>query len=367
MLGTLQEEEKLRWKDFVQPLVHAYNCTKNDTTGYSPYQLMFGRQPNLPIDIAFGLNKQSGRGDTHCQYVKGLRASLTESYKIAIEHSEKTASYNKQRFDTTVRESKLEVGDRVLVKNVGLRGKHKISNKWTNTVYKVIKQIENLPVYVVTPFDAEGPERVLHRDLLLPCGFLSVTKDQPEPRIQNQLRKSKRLRSSATNRGAGNEISEDLLSDSKDEDAEYYYYPPIKMVTDVGTRTNEEPDEDMQTEPEHHMLDTNELAGERTEPGNAGLDVTNEHVSLPPLNPEASPFEPQEPKETISEEKQLRNHHEENVEVRRSTRERTHPKRLTYPSLGNPLVVVMQSLLGGLDKALQVALESDLYAPVFDV
>ncbi len=44
---------------------------------------------------------------------------------------------------------------------------------------------------------------------------------------------------------------------------------------------------------------------------------------------------------------------------RRSTRERTRPKRLTYPSLGSPLVEVMQSLLRGLDKAFTEALTVD--------
>uniref|UniRef100_A0A3Q2XXG7 Gypsy retrotransposon integrase-like protein 1 n=1 Tax=Hippocampus comes TaxID=109280 RepID=A0A3Q2XXG7_HIPCM len=54
MLGTLEEKNKSHWRDFVKPLTHAYNCTKNDTTGYSPYELMFGRQPRLPIDLVLG-------------------------------------------------------------------------------------------------------------------------------------------------------------------------------------------------------------------------------------------------------------------------------------------------------------------------
>ncbi len=55
MLGTLNNKEKSRWKDYVKPLVHAYNCTKSDVTGFSPYELMFGRQPRLQIDLSFGL------------------------------------------------------------------------------------------------------------------------------------------------------------------------------------------------------------------------------------------------------------------------------------------------------------------------
>lgn len=102
MLGTLQEEDKVKWRDFVQPLVHAHNCTKHDTTGYSPYQRMFGR-PNLPIDIAFGLNSDGRGKESHIQYDKRLRESLLESYKIATDNSAKSALHNKQRFDQSQR------------------------------------------------------------------------------------------------------------------------------------------------------------------------------------------------------------------------------------------------------------------------
>lgn len=39
------------------------------------------------------------------------------------------------------------------------------------------------------------------------------------------------------------------------------------------------------------------------------------------------------------------------VPLRRSSRDRTAPKKLTYLTLRNPLVTVMHSILTGLDKA----------------
>ena len=51
MLGTLSDEEKSDWKSHLGCMTHAYNCTKHASTTYSPYYLMFGRHPRLPIDV----------------------------------------------------------------------------------------------------------------------------------------------------------------------------------------------------------------------------------------------------------------------------------------------------------------------------
>lgn len=45
MLSTLSEEQKSDWKSHVAPLVHAYNATMSDPTGYTPHYLMFGWHP----------------------------------------------------------------------------------------------------------------------------------------------------------------------------------------------------------------------------------------------------------------------------------------------------------------------------------
>lgn len=97
--------------------MHAYNCTRNDTTMYTPYERKFGRQPRLPVDLAFRLPVDTPT-KSHSQYVRDLKNRLCESYEVVTKNAEKVAKHNKRRFDERVVDSTLEEDDRVLVRNV---------------------------------------------------------------------------------------------------------------------------------------------------------------------------------------------------------------------------------------------------------
>jgi transposase InsO family protein len=170
MLGTLAEDKKTRWKDHLQAMVFAYNCTRCETTGYSPFELMYGRKPRIPADVMFGLEEQ-GEGKTYNEYIEDLRSKMSDAYKVVKANIDRAQGRSKMRYDTKVRGTTVEVGDRVLVKKVYFgEGKHKLADKWEENVYVVVKKKDGFPVYDVKPEVGKGRTRRLHRNMLLPIG-----------------------------------------------------------------------------------------------------------------------------------------------------------------------------------------------------
>ena len=47
MLSALPESRKSKWHESLNHVIHAYNCTRQESTGYSPYLLLFGRNARL--------------------------------------------------------------------------------------------------------------------------------------------------------------------------------------------------------------------------------------------------------------------------------------------------------------------------------
>ena len=171
MLGTLSEEEKSDWKSHLGCMTHAYNCTKHASTTYSPYYLMFGRHPRLPIDVEFGLNKPNcSDNSSKSRYIQKLRRRLNYAFQKASKYSDQQASRYKHSYDKSVKGPQLHENDLVLVKIVAHKGRHKLQDRWEPEEYVVIEQpIAGTPVYKVKPVNGDNV-RTLHRNLLLPLG-----------------------------------------------------------------------------------------------------------------------------------------------------------------------------------------------------
>lgn len=82
MLRNLSETAKADWKSSLAKVVHSYNCTRNEATGYAPYFLLFGCSPKPLIDLMFGL-KTREQSSSHKDYAERWRAKMTEAYKLA--------------------------------------------------------------------------------------------------------------------------------------------------------------------------------------------------------------------------------------------------------------------------------------------
>ena len=68
-------QEKSEWKNHIGMLVHVYNCTRNSATGFSPYYIMYGRQPHLPVDVFLDLAPQTTIAPDTTKFVQKMRES----------------------------------------------------------------------------------------------------------------------------------------------------------------------------------------------------------------------------------------------------------------------------------------------------
>ena len=139
MLRTLPEEFKVEWTNHVNTLTYAYNCTRSNTTGFSPYYLLYGRHPLLPIDIEFGVMTLDLGETITLKYVKELQRRLEYAFRKANAFSRKEAQRSKRQYDKSAKSPKLEPGDLVLVRKKGFQEKHKITDHWEEDPYEVIK------------------------------------------------------------------------------------------------------------------------------------------------------------------------------------------------------------------------------------
>ncbi|KAJ8405812.1 hypothetical protein AAFF_G00312490 [Aldrovandia affinis] len=167
LLRTLPLTQKREWTKYLpQVTFSSYNTTIHQSTGESPYLLMFGQEPQLPIDFLLGrvgnppkVGWTTGFRNTRDDF-KLLSMGARVRLKVAAER-------RKERQDQLVRGVDLKEDQLVYLRDHSVRGRNKIQDLWSSTVHKILKAPQQGgPVYTIAPVDALEQVKHVHRTML---------------------------------------------------------------------------------------------------------------------------------------------------------------------------------------------------------
>ncbi|KAL7851926.1 hypothetical protein SRHO_G00177110 [Serrasalmus rhombeus] len=297
---------------------------------------MFGRQPRLPVDLAFKLPVQEGQHSSHSEYVQNLKSRLKESYKIAMEKAVKIAHKNKTRY-LPVEESSGSV-QKPVPRRPGTRTHPAIEEEDSSNEDDVLISVylsPSVPTVCGNPVQPDPPttnvEDIQHTE---PPGTRPV--DNPvnaqnvdsTPDLDNPP-------------DVFDSTSDDPLvfmeSNLHEADIEYLLIDkvtPMEQADETLTRNDLTEYDFPNVQREQLPVPSNML----------DIDEKNDGIRV------AEPAERKEETDTM-EVKDRTIQMDTNDAVRRSERNRQLPRRLDYTELGNTLLTAVKSFLQGLSTA----------------
>lgn len=184
LLRTLPPSRKRDWVDCLPQVTFCYNTTPHQATGETPHFLMFGQDPRLPVDFLLGRVSEPVAGSVN-DWVIEHQTRLQIAFEGARDRLKVVADRRKVHHDQKVRDPPLQEGQLVYLRDLGVRGRHKIHDLWHPEVYRVT----GVPrsdggQYTIVSVDEPSQVKRIHRSLLKPRigGESSVTTPSSEQR-----------------------------------------------------------------------------------------------------------------------------------------------------------------------------------------
>ena len=118
MLKRLCAEQPKQWHRYINALLFAYREVPQESTGFSPFELLYGRTVRGPMHILKELwtkEVETPEVKTSYQYVFELRERLEETLKVAQEELRKSQGRYKHYYDKKARNRRFKAGDLVLI------------------------------------------------------------------------------------------------------------------------------------------------------------------------------------------------------------------------------------------------------------
>jgi exodeoxyribonuclease III len=91
-MTTLQQTFGPEWDTYVDALIFAFNTSKHESTGFSPFSLLYGKEPTVPEDIMYGVTQADYADETsmhvHCsQWLEAAYKSVIKSQTVVADRN----------------------------------------------------------------------------------------------------------------------------------------------------------------------------------------------------------------------------------------------------------------------------------------
>ena len=185
MLLAHVNEDKNDWDQHLQQLAFAYNTSVHATTGYTPFELVYGRRAKLPIDL-FQKDINIHLELTPEEYSKNLQQVLLSSFENVITNTNSKVDKMKLNHDRSVRVTSYNVNDLVWLHN-DKDGKVKLHKKWIGP-YKIVEKVNELN-YAIKNLNKRSRRIIVHINRLKRCFMRSndnTKNDETVIKLENE-------------------------------------------------------------------------------------------------------------------------------------------------------------------------------------
>ncbi len=163
MIRKFVHEDAKNWDRWLEPFLFAVREVPQASTGFSPFELLFGRQPRGVLDV-LRETWEDGPSDSRneIQYVLDLRTKLHTLGRLSMENLLQAQDRQSRLYNQGTRLRKFAPGEKVLV--LLPTSSSKLLAKWQGP-FEVTRRIGDLN-YEVVRTDRNGAHQIYHLNLL---------------------------------------------------------------------------------------------------------------------------------------------------------------------------------------------------------
>ena len=180
MISKYVSANQKDWDEKLQLLMLAYRSSVHSTTGYSPNMMVFGSEPNLPVDLILGqLGPEPENGDP-----MELRETLRDIHNLAREHVHFSQQVQERGYNKRINDHCYKPGDKVWLRETrrykGLSPK--LSAKFVGPF--VVKEVITNQLFRICRAGPGSKVQVVHHDRLKPYegrNQVEANTGNPEP------------------------------------------------------------------------------------------------------------------------------------------------------------------------------------------